>query len=390
MGNSASANIYIEIPKVEFTLGGTVSGKVHISAPQPIETCGVFLKLTGVEQTSWEEEKTKTVKTEENGEENREERKCVRCLYGAYDTFLNQEVPLWQHDGFMQAGQFEIPFSFQLPESLPSSFKLVGNKFGRRFDCSISYRLTAAFKRPGFFKSDISHHVDVLLHAPGPQYAAVRVSVQAEASANQDIYGCCCSCRSQGKFEIAVKSDKNTYHAGETASLQAQVKNLTAVDFPNTSGALTMTLKLRGKLLGENVNWSPGDMGYWSGQHKSTRGIYTDETFHHTESVSQFQGPGVFGGDLRIDDRAIPMSVNIPNYAAASTQGQLIKSEYHLMFTAVPDGCCTTNPTVALPVTVTLLPPPVSQWQQYSAAPTDWHPQTLDSIGFDVVAPSAP
>lgn len=117
MGSSASAHTYVETEVPNFKAGDHVAGVIKIYVEEAVSATDLNLKFIGKEKTRWEERRSRQVfdgskfKTEYYNETYKGEKK-----------FLELSFPIWNFGGYLDKGQYTIPFGVQLPNWLPPSF----------------------------------------------------------------------------------------------------------------------------------------------------------------------------------------------------------------------------------------------------------------------------
>ena len=146
MGNGGNSALVTLSRTNAFYPGDVVTGVLHLDIPTPIDSCGIFLKLTGKEYVHWSEQHS-------SGSGKRRRTHTVH-YYGGSSLF-KLTLPIKDSPCSSLSGQFEYPFEFQLPSDIPGSFEYRSGAVTGY----ILYKLKGVLARPGWFKSDIKHRV---------------------------------------------------------------------------------------------------------------------------------------------------------------------------------------------------------------------------------------
>lgn len=115
-----------------FQPGGIVSGEIRYYLDQEYEFTSIIVSLKGAGKLSFEDEDDQSTYSNEE--------KYVDIDNITYKNEKNKSLPV---------GQYETPFSFQLPYNIPSSldYKNVTSRYDVR--CIIKYYVRIKFERPG-------------------------------------------------------------------------------------------------------------------------------------------------------------------------------------------------------------------------------------------------
>ena len=155
-------------------------------------------------------------------------------------SFFNVTMPLLTAQaGLLQPGQYEIPFSFSLPASLPGTFpEEEGMNGSETYRCSIDYEVLAFVEVPGVFTDNIRHR----------QLLAVTASLDTKAihaetvEKNKKVCFLCCIPR--GEIWMRASMDKSHYMPGETATIVVEMNNGSRAAIHHVSLRLVRRLRL--------------------------------------------------------------------------------------------------------------------------------------------------
>jgi len=210
-------SITIECEKYRYSPGEQVQGKVLLNIVSSLEVQDIQLKLTGSEKVEWQ-------KISESRDHEGNTTTSRDGPYSGRHDFLELMSPLGRNMA-LTIGQFEFPFSIQLPDALPESCEVGTNpkvlnkqmrKYSTRHWGSCRYKLKAVIQAgPSNKRSMKCTQVFRIVNLPPPTNEAV-------ISETQEVGGCCAS---PGSVEILLKAEKNAYIKGDTIRAVAKVEN---------------------------------------------------------------------------------------------------------------------------------------------------------------------
>jgi hypothetical protein len=200
-----------------FFPGQSINGKVVLHCREKKKVRSIHLNLVGRAYVKWKEERTETT-TGGGINDHTTSSRTVTVTFKAEESYFNFRVKLWGEEGRgsqrLEAGNYEFPFSLQLPSSpMPSSYE---SGFG-----NIRYWLEARLDRPWKF-DHVTKFAFTLLE---------RVDLNAYRDnlirplrfENQKTI--CCLCCQSGPVSLAVSIDRGGYCAGENILVTARVEN---------------------------------------------------------------------------------------------------------------------------------------------------------------------
>ena len=184
-----------------FFPGQSINGKVVLHCREKKTVRAIYLNLIGRGYVKW---------TESGGNN-------TTVTYKAEESYFNFRVKLWgdgQNSQQLEAGNYEFPFSLQLPSSpMPSSYE---GSFG-----NIRYWLEARLDRPR--KTDhVTKFAFTLLERVDLE--AFRENLIHPLRFEKEKTICCLCCQS-GPVSFAVSTDHGGYCAGENILVTARVEN---------------------------------------------------------------------------------------------------------------------------------------------------------------------
>jgi len=286
----------------------------------------------------------------------------VDTEYNDKHNVVKMTVPVYTWANFMP-GQYVLPFAFMLPANIPGSFHQRGNRY----------------------LADITYHLEAIMepfdrkHTPRLKYRQNFVVKEPISSAlvhgatseiTTQVTSCCC--QAKGSNVLKVQFEKNYYTPGEIAQVIMQLDN-TNCKINNTalSFALKQNLSITaaGRTITRNLVKVQRNLpGIPSGQASS-------------QSFMALNLPPFVGEEYK----KIKF-YNLPTYLlegqennqimSCSTKGRHIKSEFYLEASCPMDGCCSSTPTISLPLQIYF-----PEFQPMIApTPQNWNPQVFDCV----------
>uniref|UniRef100_A0A0G4GZD3 Arrestin C-terminal-like domain-containing protein n=1 Tax=Chromera velia CCMP2878 TaxID=1169474 RepID=A0A0G4GZD3_9ALVE len=389
MGTSHS--IYVRTDKPSYSPGETVRGELFLKLMSPIDTSGVFVKVTGYERVKIEE----TVERQHGERTERE----THVRHGRSDIF-KMKVPIWNVRGGLAPGDYTIPFTFVLPQGIPGTLSVRDRAdFGKHVEADICYKIKGLCERPGWFKSDIKHrqYFQVMQIPP-----AVSSALIGEGS--QSVNVCCCF--GKGHMNLKIFTERSVYTMGEAATVICEVENHSTVE-ASSRVALQHILTVRAngieRVHTSAVNHHPvGHVPHHTSMHH-----HMSHTANCTNQVSYITGPNVAPGAKLQGNSALRVQLPIQNNSgrysysswdhwgapgggfAPSAIGNLIQSSYRVVFQM--SVTCAPSLVVDVPVTISYASPQPQDWSsQIPQAPPGWSPQAMPAVVIEIPVPTAP
>lgn len=333
MGNMGTKldgiTVYVQTNQPYYSPNSVVDGSVYIEVFRPVTPQRLDLCLKGKERVKWVETRR------ENNREITETKKDRKQIF-------SHTVSLHTFFGTLAEGQYQFPFTFQLPDFIPGSFETKREDHEGRVKYSLIAMLHAGLPDP------IKHRCELVVRQL-PSVANYNAPVVEDRAVS-----ICCSNLGRCKLKCWFQSD--TYQPGQEATLMCAADNtLCQTPIKNFEVRLNQTLAFTAR--GHN------------------------KVFNRTVAQSQF--PGIAGG---VDNSSNPvlMSLRLEEQSAGkrtalqpNVRGQLVECKYSLQVAPVFDAacaCCATVPSTSLPLHIYAAP--LSSWTP--TAPQDFHPQLFD------------
>lgn len=277
----------------QYYAGGVIAGRVICSFTSSKNIRGIKLKLKGEEANEW-------TGTESYYDEQKKSHETRTVTYRGHNTILRIENTL-QGGGDLGPGRFEYPFTFQLPNNIPGTYR---GRYG-----GISFSLEAKVDRP--FKVDYTDTKQVVVVSP-INFNLMKNELQLEPVDYSIDKTLCCWCCASGPITMDLHLEKEAFVVGEVANLRVDITNMANESIESVSVRLGMDVRFRVT--------SP------------SRESKSDYELLATDSDT---GVGAHGQRTYNFTLEIPDSAQVPNFNLC----ELFSQETTLTVTAVIEGC---------------------------------------------------
>ncbi|XXQ39395.1 Arrestin C-terminal-like domain-containing protein [Plasmodiophora brassicae] len=349
-------SIFVRTDRPSYVGGQNVTGTVYLNVKTPITTDGVYLRVQGVEEVSFNENKTRdTGRKDDYGQPIKET--YVHKDRNQY-MFFQTRVPVYFVSGALNPGQYSIPFTFTLPSDLPGSF--YEETQDKRSDqdgyyrAAVSYTVAAECVSTQLFSfgsHTLESQCEMVIHAK-----LLSSIVGVTRQANATIRSWCCI--NQGVVSMRASFEKNAYMSGETAHVLLQFDNQSTVDINSFQIKLFRSFKMTGR----------------------------DGQFSRVQCLRSEKYPGI-GAGQNTGDAARVISLELMGERGAlapQTRGRLVQCEYWIQV-HIPVPCGSGDIDQDLPITVYAPQATIEQWT--ITPPPSWNPTVVQQAHVDVHAP---
>jgi hypothetical protein len=194
-------------PNQSYYPGSTITGSLLLDVDEPKSFNQILIQFSGRSYVHWTESRT-----EGSGDNQR----TVTYTYSSTEPYVDLVAPLWNSqqspDGKLPPGQYNWPFSFNLPPTAPSSFEgSVGN---------IRYSLVGKIVT-GLLK--FNHSVE--LRIPVQQLVKITDPRLLQPVRQEVQKTICCLCCASGPIVMTVAVPKTGFCIGEPFQLHASLEN---------------------------------------------------------------------------------------------------------------------------------------------------------------------
>jgi len=336
--------VYLQTKDPYYNPNSFVTGAVYLDVYRHITIYSVELRIKGTERVKWEE-----LKTSPQGDVNKITEK------------MNDKQPIFNVSSLLQhgtaslsPGQYQYPFSFQLPDQIPGTFEIKHHDYDGRIRYTLTVLLScSSAAQPIKYKTEL-----IVRQRPTvPNY-------NAPVTVEQDV---CICFSSKGRCSMTCNFQSDTYQPGDTATLMTTVRNeLCQADIKSFVVGLS-----------QYVNF------------KTRTGKASD--FSRTVAIST--SPGIQRHSSNIGN-PLSMSIELKESGSEagklvqpSVQGMLITCKYDLEVRPifdVPCSLCSRTPVVTIPLYI--YAPELQNW--ISAIPQGFQPKVFDVCNIIVPLPS--
>ncbi|XP_060600430.1 arrestin domain-containing protein 3-like isoform X2 [Ruditapes philippinarum] len=206
MGKLKTFAITLHSPTPVYYAGQTIDGVVTVELNDSMKMRGVKLEFTGRAYVHW---------TEQHSTGSGKTRRTETRHYSATEIYFNFEFLLFgpgTGSTLLQAGHHTFPFTYTLPQNLPSSYESsIGN---------VRYQLKAKIDKPWKFDHKTKRMITVISMLDLNQQPAAAAAVQGQNSKNL-----CCLCCKSGPISAVFHVDRAGYVPGDTVFLNAEISN---------------------------------------------------------------------------------------------------------------------------------------------------------------------
>mmetsp|Transcript_20006 Transcript_20006/g.29657 ORF Transcript_20006/g.29657 Transcript_20006/m.29657 type:complete len:425 (-) Transcript_20006:239-1513(-) len=329
MGNKP-ISVGIRTNQSSYKAGDTVYGRVYLSVSKESEAAeGLLLRLVGEEEA--------TVHHQTSHEEPRQNsRGSTRCTEDHYERsnscFFHVEYPLHTcKNGKLTRGQYEYPFSIDLPQNLTSSMSVrVGESC-----CEINYKVIVVVKKAqegasSLFRSNIQANQRVDISSMDSSFDDTSIQLPFEVF---PITNCCCFER--GTMVLEASMDKTIVAPLSTVEVAYRAIN------NSTSVVDRVCVKIS-----QITTWC-------SNGHSKTLETILDERNIDGEDYPALRRlakkPKIYIGKavaetLILNQEWSSTRLHLPSKSLDSYQGRLLEVKHVLSVQLISKGCCTSNP----------------------------------------------
>ena len=202
--------MYVKTDQPYYYPGNTVKGKIYLRLESAREFKKIEIEIKGKEKIGFRKQKFKENddgSTEVEWEKIKEDK-----------THMNTKVKCKDFDGEMEAGDYEIPFEFDLPDDIPSSVIYSNKKDHEKPKCNIKYHIKCIIDAAGWFGRDLKYKQMLVVHEKPVEF---KENTTKEETINISEW-CCID---KGSCNMKVNFNKNIFYSNETAKAMVAVDN---------------------------------------------------------------------------------------------------------------------------------------------------------------------
>ena len=349
-----SVNLVLERPF--YNPGEQVNGMIYLVNPVPSPNCRLVVEVKGQESTGFKHQYFEQVRernpfynpsVKPNDPRYSQASQMYRTVTKTRYKNLRQISPIYAQNfvaasGNLNAGQFQVPFSFKIPMGVPNSFAFRASPTDYAY---VTYEVIT------YFQSSAGY-----LNLRDRDQLIIKQQFSADYAIRErnDEFPLSVCCASKGVMKTKAHFEKTVYQPGETANLLIQVDATDcAVPIHNVVGECIRSIIIRCQHKTKNYNIR----------------VSTD--------VAQGLPAGSHSGVISLHPK-----INVKENEM-STRGKMVQCTYRLDAQCnVNLTCGSSNPKVFLPIIVCRMPTTFSQPFQL---PSGWSPTMMQAqvVNFD-------
>ncbi|XP_062604447.1 arrestin domain-containing protein 3-like [Saccostrea cucullata] len=205
MGKLKSLYIQLENPKAEYRSGQIINGSLVMESSKEMIVKDIRVTFKGFAEVLW-------MIVGRLGE------RSYTSYYTASELYLDQTVPLYGkgagvgNKNYIPPGKYVYPFSFALPQNLPSSFQ--------GYHGFVRYIVSGTIEKSMKKKYEAEHQLIIIADLDLNEVPNAACMTEKE----EDKYICCLCCMS-GPITCKLTTDKLGYIPGETISFHVEIQN---------------------------------------------------------------------------------------------------------------------------------------------------------------------
>lgn len=369
MGNSP-ITVGIRTQKLEYKAGDTVHGTVYLNITKRNQSAqALVLQLVGRETavvhytTSETHRDGDTEHTRHHDHYDESTYDFMRIEYPLHKFLSQQLVP----------GQFEFPFSIQLPMDLPSSMQC--QKGQSR--CSVEYRVTATLMQPssGIFSSNPSSEqlLTVFRISPlheDPSNCSLELPVQ-----EVPVVACCC--HNKGSITLQAQFSRTILQPRDKIEVQFRCRNDSSVRVHHVRVGLQQT-----------TQWTTSRGRTETVSDVLDRRELDAKIFPELQKRQRRPKYGLGTVNEQVpfqDSNWNRCTIQVPATVRDSHDGRAIKVRHLITVQLLTDGCCTTDPDAATMVSIyhnLVVPPAAATIQQVADSLPNSESPYKDGLGY--------
>lgn len=356
-----STAIYVETEKPFYYPGDTVNGHIFLNFEMSsFPGNQLFLKIKGKEQTSWTAPNPNTP--------SQLDKKTGLVIFYNHKF----EIFKWE-EGFVPAGQYDFPFSFNLKDFLPGSYshKPTSIEEKQSQTCAvIRYKIKAECLNLNAEQemSKIKTDKEILVREK------LKVNIFSKGEISLPMISCCCI--PQGSCQIRCYFEKNAYECGENANVFCEIDNVNG-----SLGLQNVSFELKSHIILRSDNGDVKEMQQTIAKHEM-QGLTAGQKAEGPtkKSINFFLGKQ--GKSLSKDFEEVKGDLLEPELEQLqeSSGGQLVNCSYFLEVTAKADGIFSCTPPKMTRIPVMIFKKPKGPRK----IDGEWNPKVMQTIALVV------
>ncbi|XP_013180548.1 PREDICTED: uncharacterized protein LOC106127105 [Papilio xuthus] len=131
-----------------------------------------------------------------------------------------KDVVTVSEKNIVPAGSYDIPFTFELPENIPATFRHASSNMQYAISCNIRYMIRIKFKRPGFLKFAKTYKKEIEVESGITPRLPLEPIVYGKQKKISQLFS-----RKSNTINIKAGVAKSVLAPGDTLDLEYEVRN---------------------------------------------------------------------------------------------------------------------------------------------------------------------
>jgi hypothetical protein len=347
------ATLKVHIDDTEAVVAGScVSGAVYINAYEEIHGCGLALVFQGIEFT-------RVAAGEVVNEANRIIMTCPVPMHQAWSELLESFDTTYNNSSTssnrlsmqplvpttelrtIPPGRHEVPFTLELPEWLPGSMK----RSERCAMCEIYYEFIAILQGSGRLWN---YHDKRRVLVRARSYSPLPIIPYTAPLLDTSIRTCGCLGRKHGTIHGTASISLTNVEKGGTFSVSVACRNQSRIKIDAIEVTLRECILIEIKKLSYCMNHELDCQTFDASTTRSWNGIASNNTspLDH-EHLTPYDMQAMMD---ELQDPSHALQLKVPQDALCTHVGQHMVVQHVVRVVWKTSACCTTNPTLDMPI----------------------------------------
>ena len=364
-----------------YTAGDLVTGKIYISVTKPQPATVLNIRILGEEHTIIHHTTNETTSNGSGSNSTTTTREHDH-YEEANSAFFNLDYPIHMFPKQIEVGQYEFPFTINLPANLPSSIMCRKNQSYAQ----VHYQITAKLQTTTGLFQQAPQKTQVLQILAAPPSGFADDSALQLPNERVPVTKCCC--RKQGHVALAASFDKTVVRPNETIGVAFTANNQSTVRVDTVRVILEEYIEWRAHGRSEKVHRVLQKVDLPASDYPELAKLHRKpNTYFGGSNNTMDQHPLIHNNDT---PGRSSIQVVVPTGATDSYHGRWIEVRHVLSVRLLTPGCCTTNPEACarLQICRTTAPLTPSAPPTPLAPPSPSAPPSEYDMGMDMNIPA--
>lgn len=329
MGNRP-ISVGIRTNQSSYNAGDTIYGRVYLSVSKE-SVCAeeLRLRLVGEEQVTVHHQTSHDVEHEEHGQNRHETRRTEDHYERSKSCFFDLVYPLHTCEGGqLTRGQYEYPFSINLPENLTSSMNV---RKGESY-CGINYRVVVLVVQEGssLFRSNIQANQNIDISSVGSPLDDTSIQLPVEVF---PITNCCCF--EKGTMVLEASVDKTIVAPRSTVNVAYRAINNSTLDVNSINVKISQITTWCSNGHSEALETILDERNVDGTDYPALRKLATKPRRYFGAAEAEA---------LILNKEWDTTQLHLPSDSLDSYHGRLLEVKHVLSVQLISNGCCTLDP----------------------------------------------